>query len=102
MKDFRQGDIISIAGFESRFLIVSCNSFIEATSMAQVCPIMDAIAASPLHIPIYSDENPKQIVTCEELRLINLKSKDCRKLGSVSNANMINISDTIQGVFEYE
>lgn len=98
MKNYCQGDIIRISGFKNLFLIVSKNSFINKTSVFHVCPVFDPYPAGPLHIPV----EKFGIVICEQIKLIDPNERACSQKGRVAYSEIMNISDAIQGVFEYD
>lgn len=102
MTELFQGDIIKINGFKSRFLIISKNSFIRATQVFHVCPILTDIGKGPLHIMIYGDKDETGIVACEHIKLIDPHARNCIKTDMISYDQMMNVSDAIQGIFEYD
>lgn len=99
---FEQGDIIRISGFQMRFLVVSKNAFIKATNVFHVCPIMRNILDGPLHIPVVGRNGEAGTVLCEQIKLIDPSARNCMKDDSISYENILNISDAIQGIFEYD
>ena len=97
-----QGDIIKISGFSSRFLIISKNSFIRAAQVFHVCPILKSCAAGPLHIKITGQDGEAGTAVCEQLKLIDPAARSCIKTDRISYDQIMNISDAIQGIFEYD
>ena len=83
MIDLFQGDIIKIGGFKSLFMIVSNNAFIQATGVFHVCPVL---------------EN----VLCEQIKLIDPEARNCRRLDRLPYGTVMDISDALQGIFEYD
>jgi mRNA interferase MazF len=102
MNDFSQGDIIKISGFNYNFIIVSKNAFINATSVFHVCPIFKNVPEGPLHIYIAGKIKETGTVICEQIKLIDPTVRGCGKIDSVSYETIMNISDAIQGIFEYD
>lgn len=102
MMDFRQGDIIKITGFNNTFIIVSNNTFINATHIFHVCPIIQNLADGPLHICISGKIKESGTVACEQVKLIDPTVRGCGKIDSVSYETIMNISDALQGMFEYD
>ncbi|QFJ55924.1 hypothetical protein [Pseudobutyrivibrio xylanivorans] len=102
MKDFYQGDIIKIAGFGNLFLIVSKNSFIRERQMFHVCPIVKADLVNPMCIPVKGNEGNEGTAICEEIKLIDPLARNCSKVDRLNYWSVINISDAIQGMFEYD
>lgn len=102
MMDFYQGDILKIAGFRNKFVIVSKNAFIRTTNVFHVCPILDQYSDGPLHIVVQGKEGTRGIVICEQVKLIDPVARGCTKVDRLSYDNIMNVSDTVQGIFEYD
>ena len=103
MMELCQGDIIKINGFKKqRFLVVSKNAFIRATGMFHVCPMLDGIQDGPIHILVAGKNGETGTVLCEQIKLIDPISRGCNKIDYLSYADVMNISDVIQGIFEYD
>ena len=102
MSDFSQGDIIKIRGFSALFLIVSKNAFIRSTGMFHVCPFLSSGAAGPLHIPAAGSNGTSGLAVCEQIKLIDPSSRSCFRTDRVPYSVMMDISDAIQGIFEYD
>ena len=102
MKGLRQGDIIKIQGYKDRFLLVSKNAFISATGMFHVCPFLPDVPSGPLHIAATGKNGENGTAVCESLKLIDPSVRSCRRLDSLAYRDIINISDAIQGIFEYD
>ena len=98
MSRFRQGDIIKIEGYNNLFYIISKNSFIKATGVFHVCPVLSNIKEGPLHIKV----GDAGIVICEQIKLIDPSARTCNKVSDTEYADIMNISDAIQGIFEYD
>ena len=54
----------------------------------------------PLHIWIATEKN-EGYVHCEKLALLDLTVRGYKKVDRLPISEMINISDAIQGIFEY-
>ncbi|SHJ10713.1 hypothetical protein [Pseudobutyrivibrio xylanivorans] len=102
MKEFYQGDIIKINGFGNVFLIVSKNAFIKERKMFHVSPIVNTDLINPMNIPINGVEGTEGTVICEEIKLIDPVARVCNKVDRINYWSIINISDAIQGMFEYD
>lgn len=96
-----QGDIIMISGFSCRFLVVSKNAFIEHTGVFHVCPIIKEEKEGPLHIYV-NGKREEGVVACEQLKLIDPAVRGCNRIDRISYYQLMNISDAIQGIFEYD
>ncbi len=95
----QQGDIITIEGVAYKLLVVSNQTFNEAGGVV-VCPILKDIDESALHIPI-DCKQVKGTAVCEQLKFFQLKSRSFRIVGSISFFQLTDISDAIQGIFEF-
>ena len=102
MNDYSQGDIIKIDGFKQKFLIISKTSFINALNLFHVCPIMTGLNEGPLHIRIRGLSGDEGIVACEQIKLIDPASRQCFRTDRISYIDKMNISDCLQGIFEYD
>lgn len=103
MTSFSQGDIISISGYgKNAFLIVSKNAFIRSTGVFHICPIINSYPNGPLHIEITGNKRTTGTVICEQIKLIDPTARGCSKIDSIPYSDIMNISDAIQGMFEYD
>lgn len=99
MPQYEQGDILSIEGLNFPVLVVSKN-FFHQSEQAIVCPIRSKAAPDPLHIKIISGDLDG-IVLCEQMKLLDLRYRDYKKIGRIAYIDLMNISDAIQAIFEY-
>ena len=103
MSRFSQGDIIRIDGFKNQlFVIVSKNAFIKATGVFHVCPILKGLHPGPIHIVVQGRNGTEGTVVCEQIKLIDPAARSCSTGDSLNYEIIMNISDTIQGIFEYD
>lgn len=103
MMDFNQGDIIKISGFKGAyFLIISKNTFIRVTGVFHVCPLANQGSEGPLHIAVTGKENTSGVAMCEQIKLIDPQKRNCTRIDRIPYEDIMNISDAIQGVFEYD
>ena len=103
MNEFYQGDIIKISGFKKQlFVIVSKNAFIKATGIFHVCPIFPAVPAGPIHIQICGKKCESGTVICEQIKAIDPKARGCNRVDLLAYEDIMNVSDVIQGIFEYD
>ena len=94
-----QGDILKVASIRYPFVVVSKNFFNES-GLVMACPILPNAVPGPLRIRC---ENLKQpgYVYCEQLRVIDLNARRFSKTDAVSYYDLIDIVDSIQGIFDY-
>lgn len=102
MMDFCQGDVVKISGFRNKFVIVSKNAFIRRTNVFHVCPLMERYPDGPIHIAIAGKEGTKGTVICEQLKLIDPSARGCTRVDRLPYEQIMNVSDTVQGLFEYD
>lgn len=102
MKDYSQGDVIKIAGFRNQFLVVSKNAFITATGMFHVCPLLPNVSDGPLHISVNGVGGATGTVICEQVKLIDPDVRACSRKDRIPYSELMNISDALQGIFEYD
>ena len=94
-----QGDIIKIEKIKHPVLVVS-KDFFNSSGEIIGCPIIKDSLAGPLHIWISTEEN-EGYVQCEKLALLDLSVRGHKRIDRLPLSEMINISDAIQGIFEY-
>lgn len=94
-----QGDIITVERIRGHFLVVSKN-FFNATEQAILCPIVRDTFVDPLHVKIRTNE-VEGIVMCEQMRMVDLRYRGYKKVCRIPYAEIIDITDIIQGIFDY-
>ena len=102
MAEWYQGDIIKISGFKKPFMIVSNNAFIHATNVFHVCPVFNGMAAGPLHICVKGIKGTEGTVLCEQIKLIDPQARNCQRLDRLPDSAVMDISDALQGILEYD
>ena len=98
-EQLHQGDIIKLEKIKHPVLVVSKDFFNRSEEIIG-CPIFTNSTEGPLHIFISTNEMIGY-VQCEKLALLDLKVRGYKKIDTLSIAEMINIADAIQGIFEY-
>lgn len=94
-----QGDIIFVEKIKEPLLVVSKN-FFNTTEAVMVCPIVQNADSGPLHIPIMS-ETVKGVVLCEQMRFLDLRVRELKKMDRILFDAIINITDAVQSIFDY-
>ncbi len=97
--EIEQGDIIAVERLKGYYLVTSTN-FFNKTEQAILCPIVQDTFLDPLHIPIETDE-VQGIVMCEQMRLVDLRYRDFKRVTRVHYPEIIDITDAIQSIFDY-
>ena len=100
MPHIEQGDVLRVSGITLPVVVVS-NNFFCRSGCAVVCPLLSKASEGPLHI--YAEtENLKGYVLCEQLKFLDLSGRRFTKLGSVPYFDMMDISDAVMGIFDYQ
>ena len=99
MKELHQGDILKIENIRQPVLVVSKDFFNQSGEIIG-CPIFQTGGAGPLHIPIRTDKT-EGYVQCEKLALLDLNVRGWAGTDRIPMADIINITDAIQGIFDY-
>ena len=103
MKEFRQGDIIKISGFSKQlFVVVSKNAFIRATGIFHVCPLFSGVDEGPVHIKVKGKTGEFGTVICEQIKALDTNARGCNRVDYLAYEDIMNVSDTVQGIFEYD
>ena len=103
MKEFYQGDVIKIQGYKKQlFVVVSKNAFIKATGCFHVCPVIPRIPAGPLHIEVLGTNGEAGTVICEQIKIIDPGVRDCNRVDYLKYKDIMDVSDAVQGIFEYD
>ena len=95
----RQGDIIEIEKIKHPVLVVS-KDFFNTSGEIIGCPIISNSTSGPLHIWMATEEN-EGYIQCEKLALLDMSLRGYKKVDRLPISEIINVSDAIQGIFEY-
>ena len=99
MELLHQGDILKIEKIKHPVLVVS-KDFFNSSGEIIGCPIISNSIPGPLHIWMNTEEN-QGYIQCEKLALLDLSVREYKKVGRLPISEIINVSDAIQGIFEY-
>ncbi|MCC8151230.1 MAG: type II toxin-antitoxin system PemK/MazF family toxin [Lachnospiraceae bacterium] len=99
MFEILQGDILSVEKIPFPVLVVSKNYFNRGEKVI-VCPIRPESQPGPLHIYVETQEI-KGVAECEQLRMLDLRLRGYRKRGEICMEAIMDITDAIQGIFDY-
>ena len=100
MQNIQQGDMLKISGLPYPMIVVS-NDFFNQEGKIIACPIVRNAAEGPLHIRLI-DSSAEGYVLCEQLKYIDLATRRFSKLPAMHYFDIIDISDTIMGIFDYQ
>lgn len=102
MTEFSQGDLVRIAGYKELFLVVSKNAYIKSTGMIHVSPVLSRCEEGPLHIAVHGNKGSTGTAVCEQIKLMDPSKRGIRTEDRIPYQELMNISDAIQGIFEYD
>ena len=97
--EIHQGDILKIEKIRPPVLVISKDFFNKSGEIIG-CPIYETGAEGPLHISIRTEEITGY-VQCEKLALLDLNIRGYKKIDRIPLSDVINITDAIQGIFDY-
>ena len=95
-----QGDMLRVGGINYPVIVVS-NNFFNQSGKVIACPIVKNAIEGPLHIKL-KDSSVEGIVLCEQVKYLDLKARHFSKLTSTHNFDIIDISDAVMGMFDYQ
>ncbi|MCD8366267.1 MAG: type II toxin-antitoxin system PemK/MazF family toxin [Clostridiales bacterium] len=90
---------MSVKGIRFPVLVVSKNYF-NRTEEVIACPVRLKSVPGPLHIYVETEE-VKGFAECEQLKMLDLRGRGYRKKGEISMEMIMEITDVIQGIFDY-
>lgn len=96
------GDIIRIGGKRNPFVVVSSNVFNANASIFYVCPIVNDAMAGPFHVGVEGKNGTLGVAICENVLPINPDNMTIKYEDHIPYAQVIEISDILQGIFEYD
>ena len=99
IEDLQQGTILNVEKIKKPVLIVS-KDFFNQTGEIIGCPIFSKSVRSPLHIEV-ATENVSGYVQCEKLALLDLNVRGYSVVDRIPVADIMNITDAVQGIFDY-
>ena len=100
MAAVEQGDLLKVEGIQHPVIVVS-NNFFNESGKAIVCPILKKAVPGPLHIEL-KDSTVEGFVLCEQVRYLDLASRRYLKLTQTHYFDIMDISDAVSSMFEYQ
>ena len=97
-----QGDIVKLQGYTNYFLVVSNNAYIRSAEMFHACLMTTWEKDGPLHIRVKGVNGTEGVVSCEQIRLIDPASRGFQHIDRLAYRDLMEVSDAIQGMFEYD
>ena len=97
--EVKQGDILKIENIKDPVFVASKDYFNES-GMIIGCPVCSSLTPGPLHICIETEQTTGT-VHCEKLKLLDLNVRGYSIKDHVSINDVMNITDAIQGIFDY-
>lgn len=100
MTVIEQGDMLRVGGINYPVIVVS-NNFFNQTGKVVACPILKNAVEGPLHIRL-KDSAIEGYVLCEQVKYLDLKARCFSKLTSTHYFDIMDISDAVMGIFDYQ
>ena len=100
MVTIEQGDMLRVGGVSYPVIVVS-NNFFNTSGKVIACPIVKNAIEGPLHIKL-KDSSVEGIVLCEQVKYLDLKARHFSKLTSTHYFDIMDISDAVMGMFDYQ
>ena len=100
MTVIEQGDMLRVSGIKYPVIVVS-NSFFNQSGKVIACPILKDAVEGPLHIRL-RDSTVEGYVLCEQVKYLDLKARNFSKLTSTHYFDIMDISDAVMGIFDYQ
>ena len=94
-----QGDILKVEYIKSPVLVTSKDFFNQSGEVIG-CPISENGEAGALRIFVKTG-SMNGYVHCEKLALLDLRARGYSKIDCIHMPDIMNISDAIQGIFDY-
>lgn len=99
MKEAYQGDILHVEGVRGNVIVASTNRF-NHSGVVIACPVLREGEPGPLHIEVHGNEI-YGVVICEQLKSLDLSARGFSKVDEISLGEIMEVSDAIQGIFDY-
>lgn len=100
MTVIEQGDMLRVGGIKYPVIVVS-NNFFNQSGKVIACPILKNAVEGPLHIKL-RDSSVEGYVLCEQVKYLDLKARNFSKLTSTHYFDIMDISDAVMGIFDYQ
>ena len=100
MTVIEQGDMLKVSGIKYPVIVVS-NNFFNQSGKVIACPILKNAVEGPLHIKL-RDSAVEGYVLCEQVKYLDLKARNFSKLTSTHYFDIMDISDAVMGIFDYQ
>ena len=100
MPAVEQGDLLKVDGVAHPVLVVSSNYF-NRSGRVVACPILKKAVSGPLHIAL-NHSALEGVAICEQVRYLDLSVRHYSKLGQAHYYEIMDISDAVMGIFEYQ
>lgn len=94
-----QGDLLELSGDKKRVLVLSKN-FFNQSGLCILCPVISDAPEDALHIQIQTEKDTG-VALCEHLKTLDLARRHYRKLGTIPFAQVQEITDAVQSIFDY-
>lgn len=95
----RQGELLKVDGIKYPVLVVSKDYFNQLGGVIG-CPVYKEGSEGAIHIRICTDL-VEGVVYCEKMSLMDMKTRHFSVIDRINLADIIDITDAIQSIFDY-
>lgn len=99
MEQISQGEILQLENGRMHVLVLS-REFFNRSGLAVVCPVVEKTFEDALHTAVRTDSF-SGIAQLEHLHSMDLNARYYRRVSVIPFAQMQDISDAVQGIFDY-
>ena len=99
MELISQGEILQLEK-SGMYVLVLSREFFNRSGLAVVCPVVEKTFEDALHIAVGTDSF-KGVAQLEHLHSMDLHARYFRSVSVIPFAQMQDISDAVQGIFDY-
>lgn len=100
MSNLNQGDILNVPSLHTPVIVVS-REYFNRTGLAFVCPLVTQTSPHALHIEIHGKKSTHGFALCEAAKAIDFTRRHYSKTDEADYADMMNLSDAMQAIFDY-
>ena len=99
MDEINQGEILHLEKQGFSVLVLS-REFFNRSGMIVACPVTGSAPADALHIPVEAGSF-SGIALLEQLKSLDIRRRHFSRVGIIDFGQIQNISDAVQGIFDY-
>lgn len=96
---YNQGDVIRVEGIKTPLLVVS-RDFYNEDEQVITCPLVKQCRVSVINVKV-NFEGEDMFVLCDQIKQLDINFRGSKKIGQISVKDRMEVSDILQGLFEY-